>query len=100
MTNVERVVKLIEKKGYTITQKPFKAIIDMYDRELKFVGTILSFEYSSVIGVHKYTIFINNEEDSNIFHKGFSLLDDSDLPDIIWFKEIYDKITRLEGFYI
>lgn len=100
MTNVERVIKAIEKKGYTITQNPFKALIDMYDRELKFVGTVLSFEYRSSLGVHEHTIFINDKEDSNIFHNGFSLLGGNDLPSVIWFKEPYDKITRYEGLYI
>lgn len=100
MTNVEKVINLIEKKGYTITQNPFKALIYMYDRELKFVGTVLSFEYRSSLRVYEHTIFINDKEDSNIFHNGFSLLDDNDLPSVIWFKEPYDKITRLEGLYI
>lgn len=58
MTNVERVIKAIENRGFTITQYPFKALIDMYDRELKFVGTVLSFEYRSSLGVHEHTIFI------------------------------------------
>lgn len=100
MTNVEKVIKAIEEREFTITQNPFKALIDMYDRELKFVGTVLSFEYRSSLGVHEHTIFINDKEDSNIFHNGFSLLGGNDLPSVIWFKEPYDKITRYEGLYI
>ena len=100
MTNVERVIKAIEDRGFTITHYPCRASIDMYDRELKFVGTVLSFEYHSSLGVHEHTIFINDKEDSNIFNNGFSLLGGNDLPSVIWFKEPYDKITRYEGLYI
>lgn len=45
-------------------------------------------------------LFIADEEDHVQFHNGFSLISDDSMPDVLWFKETDDKITRYEGLYI
>lgn len=49
----------------------------------------------------KDLLFIADEPDGRNFHNGCSVLGNHNrIPDIIWFKEVHDKITILEGFYI
>ena len=48
----------------------------------------------------KYTLFIADEEDHVQFHNGFSLISDDSMPDVLWFKEPYDRVTILGEFYI
>lgn len=38
MTNVEKVIKAIEKRGFTITKCPCKASIQKEDEEQSFLG--------------------------------------------------------------
>ena len=46
-------------------------------------------------------MFIADKPDGRNFHNGCSVLGSHNrIPDIIWFKEVHDKITILEGFYI
>ena len=46
-------------------------------------------------------LFIADEPDGRNFHNGCSVLGNGHrIPDILWFKEVHDKITILEGFYI
>lgn len=100
MTNVEKVVKAIENKKYTITQYPKIAYIDIEEIGYKrFKGSVVKFERALPIGANKYTLFIADKEDSQ-FHNGWSLLSDRSMPDILWFKEFYDRVTIIEGFYI
>lgn len=35
-----------------------------------------------------------------LYPKGYLFIADDSMPDVLWFKETNDKITRLEGFYI
>lgn len=45
--------------------------------------------------------FIADETDGRNFHNGCSVLvNGHEIQDILWFKEVYNKITILEGFYI
>lgn len=49
----------------------------------------------------KDLLFIADEPDGRNFHNGCLVLGNGHrIPDIIWFKEVHDKITILEGFYI
>nr|DAN87185.1 MAG TPA: TraT complement resistance protein [Caudoviricetes sp.] len=97
---VEMVVKAIKDKGYTITQNPYKAKLKKNYEEQMFSGSILEFEYKSFWGIKKHIIFVSDEEDSRNFHNGDSVLGANDLPNVVWFKEVYDKIIRMEGFFI
>ena len=101
MTNVERIVKDIEKRGFTITQYPYRASIEIYEADFeRFEGNVVEFENATSVTSIKYTLFISDEEDHVQFHNGFSLISDDSMPDVLWFKETDDKITRLEGLYI
>ena len=98
MTNV---VKVIEERGFTITQYPCKASIQKEDEEQVFFGNYIEFGGKTPFGEKVYKLFINNEPDERNFHNGCSILGRGNrIPDVIWFKEVYDKITILEGFYI
>lgn len=100
MDYVEMVVKVIKDKGYNITQNPYKAKLKREYEEQMFSGSILEFEYKSFWGMKKHIIFVSDEEDSRNFHNGDSVLGANDLPNVVWFKEVYDKIIRMEGFFI
>ena len=101
MTNVEKVINLIEKKGYTITQYPYRASIEIYEADFeRFEGNVVEFEYVTSVTSIKYTLFISDEEDHDQFHNGFSVISDNSMPYVLWFKETNDKITSLEGLYI
>ena len=94
MTNIEKVIKAIKEKGFTIIQYPCDASIQKEDEEQVFFG-------KTPFGEKVYELFINNEPDGRNFHNGCSVLGTHNrIPDIIWFKEVHDKITILEGFYI
>lgn len=45
-------------------------------------------------------LFIADEEDHVQLHKGFFLISDDSMPDVLWFKEPYDRVTILGEFYI
>lgn len=101
MTNVERVIKAIEDRGFTITHYPCRASIEIYEADFKcFEGNVVEFEKVTSTTSFKYTLFIADKEDRDQFHNGFSLISDNSMPDVLWFKESDDKITRLEGLYI
>lgn len=101
MTNIEKVVKSIQDKKYTITHYPTRAYIEIEDVGYKkFNGCVVEFERALPIGQNHYTLFISDKEDSSQFHNGWSLLSDRSMPDIIWFKEPYDRVTILGEFYI
>lgn len=101
MTNVEKVLKAIEGTDYTITQYPCRASIEINEIGYKrFYGSVIGFKYKTPFGNKDYELFINDEEDSKQFHSGFSLLGNKSLPDVLWFKEHLDRITKYEGFYI
>lgn len=101
MTNIEKVVKALQDKKYTITHYPTRAYIEIEDVGYKkFSGSVVEFERALPIGQNRYTLFISDKEDSVNFHNGWSLLSDRSMPDILWFKEHYDRVTILEGFYI
>lgn len=101
MTNINKVVKAIQDKKYTITRYPTRACIEIEDTGYKkFNGSIVEFERALPIGQNRYTLFISDNEDSSHFHNGFSLLSDRSIPDILWFKESYDRVTILGEFYI
>lgn len=101
MTNVERVIKAIEKREFTITQYPYRASIEIYEADFeRFEGNVLEFENVTSVTSIKYTLFISDEENHDQFHNGFSLISDNSMPYILWFKEPDDKITSLEGLYI
>ena len=101
MTNIEKVVKAIQDKKYTITHYPTRAYIEIEDVGYKkFDGSVVEFERALPIGNTGYTLFIADKEDSVNFHNGWSLLGDRSMPDILWFKEPYDRVTILGEFYI
>lgn len=101
MTNVEKVVKAIEEKEFTITHYPCRAYIEVYEANYKgFYGSVVEFEKVTPKTSSKYTLFISDKEDHDQFHNCLSLIGDRSMPDVLWFKETDDKITRLEGFYI
>lgn len=101
MTNIEKVVKVIEDRGFTITHYPTRGYIEIEDVGYKkFNGSIVEFEKALPIGQNRYTLFIADNEDSINLHNGCSLLSDRSIPDILWFKESYDRVTILEGLYI
>lgn len=101
MTNVERVMEVIEEIGFTITHYPCRASIKIEEVGFKsFMGNAIEFERVCPIGLNKYTLFISDEEDHNQFHNGLYLLGNTNMPKVLWFKEPYDKITRYEGLYI
>lgn len=101
MTNVERVIKAIEEREFTITHYPCRASIKIEEARFKsFIGNVIEFERVCPIGLTKHTLFISDEEDHNQFHNGLSLMGDRSMPEVLWFKEPYDKITRYEGIYI
>ena len=101
MTNVEKVLNALEDTGYTITQYPCRASIEINEIGYKrFYGSVIEFTYKTPSGNKDYELFINDEEDSKQFHNGFSLLGDKRLPNVLWFKEYWDRITKYEGFYI
>lgn len=103
MTNEEKVIKAIEDKGYTITQYPCRANISIYIMDYKiFRGSVVKFEKKVAGGgIKQYTLFIADAKSSSYFHNGCSILgSDNGLPDILWFKEVNDRINLLKGFYI
>lgn len=101
MTNIEKVVKALQDKKYTITHYPTRGYIEIEDVGYKkFNGSIVEFERALPIGQTRYTLFISDNEDSSHFHNGCSLLSDRSIPDILWFKESYDRVTILGEFYI
>lgn len=101
MTNIEKVIKVIEKRGFTITQYPCKASIQKEDEEQVFLGNYIEFGGKTSFGEKEYKIFIADKPDGRNFHNGCSVLGNGNrIPDVIWFKEVHDKITILEGFYI
>lgn len=101
MTNVERVMKVIEERWFTITHYPCRASIKIEEAGFKsFIGNVIEFERVSPIGLDKYTLFISDEEDHNQFHSGLALLGNANIQKVLWFKGPYDKITRYEGLYI
>lgn len=101
MTNVERVVKAIEERGFTITHYPCRASIKIEGDDFKsFIGNVIEFEKVKLRTSIKYTLFIADEEDPVQFHNGFSLLIDDSMPKVLWFKEPYDRVTILGEFYI
>lgn len=101
MTNVEKVVKVIEDRGFTITQYPCNASIQKEYEEQVFLGKYLEFGCKTPFGYKGYKMFIADEPDERNFHNGCSVLgSDNRIPDIIWFKEVHDKTTILEGLYI
>ena len=101
MTNIEKVIKAIEKKGFTITQYPCKASIQKEDEEQVFFGNYIEFVGKTPFRENVYKMFIADEPDGRNFHNGCSVLGSyNSIQDIIWFKEVHDKITILEGFYI
>ena len=101
MTNVEKVVKVIEDRGFTITQYPCKASIQKEDEEQVFLGKYLEFGGKTPFEDKGYKLFIADETDGRNFHNGYSVLGSGNrIPDVIWFKGVHDKITILEGFYI
>ena len=101
MTNVERVVKAIENRGFTVTHYPCRASIEIYEADFKrFEGNVVELENATSRTSLKYTLFIADEEDHVQFHNGFSLISDDSMPDVLWFKETDDKIIRYEGLYI
>lgn len=101
MTNVEKVIKAIEKKGFTITKCPCKASIQKEDEEQSFLGNYIEFEGETPFGGKWYKLFIADEPDGYNFHNGCSVLGNGyRIPDVLWFKEVYDKITIFERFYI
>lgn len=101
MTNIEKVIKVIEKRGFTITQYPCKAKIQKEYEEQVFFGNYIEFGCETPFGEKGYKLFISDEPDGRNFHNGCSVLGSGNrIPDVIWFKELHDKITILEGFYI
>lgn len=101
MTNISKVVKAIQDKKYTITRYPTRAYIEIEDVGYKkFNGSVVEFEKALPIGNNRYTLFIADKENSVNFHNGWSLLSDRSMPDILWFKESYDRVTILGEFYI
>ena len=101
MTNVEKVVKAIENRGFTITKYPCNASIQKEDEEQVFLGKYIEFGGKTHFGEKLYKLFIADKPDRCNFHNGCSVLGYSNgLPDIVWFKEHKDKITILEGLYI
>jgi len=100
MNYVNIVVKVIKGKGYTITQNPYKAKLKKGDEKQIFSGSILEFEYKSFWGMKRHVTFVSDEEDIRNFHNGSSVLGANDLPDVVWFKEVYDKIIRAEGLLV
>ena len=100
MEYVELVVKVIKDKGYTITQNPCKAKLKREYGEQLFSGSYLEVECDSFWGMRKYRIFVSDKEDAKNFHDGNHILKGTHLPNVIWFKEIYDKIIRTEGLLV
>lgn len=101
MTNVEKVVKVIEDRGFIITQYPCKASIQKEDEEQVFLGKYLEFGGKTSLVYKRYKLFIADETDGRNFHNGCTVLGSGNrIPDVIWFKEAHDKITILEGLYI
>lgn len=94
------VVKVINGKGYTITQNPCKAKLKKEWGNQVFLGSYLEVECDSFWGMIKYRIFVSDKEDTKNFHDGNHILKGTQLPSVIWFKEIYDKITVSEGLLI
>ena len=101
MTNIEKVVKALQDKKYTIIHYPTRACIEIEGIGYKkFNGSVVEFERALPIGQNSYTLFISDKEDSVNLHNGWSLLSDRSMPDILWFKEPYDRVTILGEFYI
>lgn len=101
MTNVERVMEVLEEREFTITHYPCRASIEIYGADFKrFEGNVVEFEKAITGALIKHTLFISDKEDHVQFHNGFSLISDDSMPDVLWFKELNDKITSLEGLYI
>ena len=90
--------RCILKRAYDLVNVPGYFVTFYYpgqeDEEQVFFG-------KTPFGEKVYELFINNEPDGRNFHNGCSVLGSYNrIPDIIWFKEVHDKITILEGFYI
>lgn len=101
MTNVEKVLKVIEGKGYTITQYPCRASLKKGYGKQVFLGNYIEFKNKSYFGEHRNKLFISDEIDGRNFHNGCSMLGSGNrISDVLWFKLEEDKITMIEGLYI
>ena len=100
MKYVDMIMDVINSNGYTVTKNPCKAKLKKEYEEQIFVGNYIEFEYKNKFGSKTISVFIHDTNDDRNFHNGSSVFKRKDLPSVIWFKEVYDKITILEGFYI
>ena len=101
MTNISKVVKAIQDKKYTITRYPTRGYIEIEDIGYKrFYGSVVEFERALPIGQNRYTLFLDDKEGTSQLHNGWSLFSDRSMPNILWFKEPYDRVTILGEFYI
>lgn len=100
MKYVDMVMSVLKSKGYTITKNPCKAKLKKEFEEQIFIGNYIEFEYKTRFGMKCHKIFVNDTNDVGNFHNGSSVFSGNDLPSVIWFKEVYDRIIMIEGFYI
>ena len=101
MTNVEKVLEVIKEKEFVITRYPYRACIKIEDANFEsFMGNVIKFERVSPIGVNKYTLFIADDEGHKLFHNGLTILGNTNIPRVLWFKEWCDKIIKIDGLYI
>ena len=101
MTNVEKVLEVVKEKGFVIIRYPYRACIKIEDANFEsFMGNVIKFEKVSPIGGNKYTLFIADDEGHKLFHNGLTILGNTNIPRVLWFKEWCDKIIKIEGLYI
>lgn len=100
MKYVDMIMNVIKINGYTVTKNPCKAKLKKEYEEQIFVGNCIEFEHKTPFGNKTISVFIHDTEDNRHFHNGSSVFKCKTLPSVIWFKEVHDKITILEGFYI
>lgn len=100
METVDELMKIIDDSiddEYWIAKNPKRCLLNQYWDLENVPGYVVEIYDRDNEKDH---LFIADKEDSINLHNGWSLLRDRSMPDILWFKEPYDRVTILGEFYI
>lgn len=100
METVDELMKIIDDSlddEYWIAKNPKRCLLNQYWNLENVPGYVVEIYARDNEKDH---LFIADKEDSVNFHNGLSMLNDRSMPNILWFKELYDRVTILGEFYI
>ena len=98
MTNIEKVVKALQDKKYTITHYPTRGYIEIEDVGYKkFYGSVVELSDS---GFNPRLVFLSDNE-GGYFHKWSMELDSEHLPPCVWLSRYSDPyLSIIDSFFI